>query len=71
MDLIDMRTYLEQTNLLLDITTKRSLYQILLDQQSLQHKEACEVYSCVRGISCILGLICILQSDNGREFINK
>jgi hypothetical protein len=37
----------------------------------LEHKEAREVYTCVREILLMFGAPRIFQSDNGREFVNE
>lgn len=73
MDLIDMRTRP-------DVNSNGKIYKWILQLKDhfskfcwarpLQRKEAREVYDCVREIFYHFGPPKILQSDNGREFVN-
>ena len=74
MDLIDMRTRP-------DANCNGKTYRWILQLKDhfskfcwarpLEHKEAREVYDCVRDIFFLFGAPRILQSDNGREFVNE
>ena len=74
MDLIDMRTRP-------DISSDGKTYKWILQlkdhfskfcwARALEKKEAHEVYHCVRDIFFMFGPPHILQSDNGREFVNE
>jgi hypothetical protein len=74
MDLIDMRTRPDAND---NGKTYRWILQ-LKDHFSkfcwakpLEHKQADEVYNCTREIFFLFGAPHILQSDNGREFVNQ
>lgn len=74
MDLIDMRTRP-------DISPNGKIYRWILQlkdhftkfcwAKALEHKQAREVYNCVKEIFFMFGPPRILQSDNGREFVNE
>jgi transposase InsO family protein len=74
MDLIDMRTRP-------DASTNGKTYRWILQLKdhftkycwgkALEHKEAREVYNSIREIFFLFGAPRILQSDNGREFVNQ
>ncbi|CAF1066503.1 unnamed protein product [Adineta ricciae] len=74
MDLIDMRTRPDMNsngktyNWILQLKDHFSKY---CWGRALQKKEAREVYDCVREIFFQFGPPHILQSDNGREFVNE
>ena len=74
MDLIDMRTRP-------DVISDGKVYCWILQlkdhftkfcwAKALEHKDSHEVYNCVREIFFMFGAPVILQSDNGREFVNE
>ncbi len=74
MDLIGMRTRP-------DASSNGKIYRWILQLKDhftkycwakpLEHKEAKEVYNVIREIFYLFGAPRILQSDNGREFVNQ
>jgi hypothetical protein len=68
-DLIDMQAQPDENNRFILVYQDHLTKYVLL--KPLTHKRAEEVAYILLDIFTIFGAPCILQSDNGREFVNK